>query len=80
MKCIAWILRLKELLTHKQLPRTNKAHRTRNAAIKETSQKPFKVEEMQHAEETILRLVQVCVFPNELEVLQKIQESRNQEI
>ena len=78
-KCIAWILRLKELLTHKQLSLTNKAHRTRNAAIKDTSHKPFKVEKMQRAEETILRLVQGCAFPKELEVLQKIQRENRQE-
>ena len=78
-KCITWILCRKELLTHKQLLLTNKAHRTRNAATKETSHKPFKVEEMQHAEETILRLVQVCAFPKELEVLQKIQWDNHQE-
>lgn len=78
-KCIPWILRLKELLTHKQLPLTNKAHRTRNAAIKDRSQKPFKGEEMQRAEETILRLVEGCAFPKELEVLQKIQRENCQE-
>ena len=78
-KCIAWILRLKELRTHRELPLTNKAHRTRNAAIKDTSHKPFKVEEMQGAEETILRLVQGCAFSKELEVLQKIQRENRQE-
>ncbi|XP_068690212.1 uncharacterized protein [Montipora foliosa] len=78
-RCIAWILRLKQLLTHKQLPLTDKAHRTRNAAMKDTSHESFTVEEMQHAEKTILRLVQDSAFPRELEVLRKIQREHCQE-
>ena len=78
-RCIAWILRLKQLLTHKQLPLTDKAHRTRNAAIKDTSHESFTVEEMQRAGKTILRLVQDSAFPRELEVLRKIQREHCQE-
>ncbi|XP_068758639.1 uncharacterized protein [Montipora capricornis] len=78
-KCIAWILRLKQLLTHKQLPLTGKAHRTRNAAIKDTSRESFTVEEMQRTEKTILQLVQDSAFPRELEVLWKIQREHCQE-
>ena len=78
-RCIAWILRLKQLLTHKQLPLTDKAHRRRNAAIKDTSHESFTVEEMQRAEKTILRLVQDSAFPRELEVLRKIQREHCEE-
>ncbi|XP_068671292.1 uncharacterized protein [Montipora foliosa] len=78
-RCITWILRLKQLLTHKQLPLTDKAHRTRNAAIKDTSRESFAVKEMQRTEKTILQLVQDSAFPRELEVLRKIQREHCQE-
>ena len=71
--------RLKQLLTHKQLPLTGKAHRTRNAASKDTTHEPLKVEKMQCAEETILQLVQGCALPRDLEVLQKIQRENRRE-
>ena len=69
-KSIAWILRLKPNSHERALhPKdgADKVGRTANAKCK-----PLRVEELDKAENTILKLVQSGAFPKEIEALQKV--------
>ena len=70
-RCVARILRLKQFLAHVQTPLE-----TRRAG--KLSSQPLKVEELQRAEQIILKLVQGCAFPKESEALRKIQGEERQ--
>ena len=70
-RCVARILRLKQFLAHVQTPLE-----TRRAG--KLSSQPLKVEELQRAEEIILKLVQGCAFAKESEALRKIQGEERQ--
>ena len=69
-RCVARILRLKQFLAHVQTPLRHRAEKL--------SSQPMKVEELQSAEEIILKLVQGCAFPKEYEALRKIQGEERQ--
>ena len=69
-KSIAWILRLKPSTDRGALlPKggADRALRTEN-----TNRKPLRVEELDRAEKTILKLVQSGAFPNERKALQEV--------
>jgi len=69
-KSIAWILHLKPNSDERALlPKdgADKVGRTANAKCK-----PLRVEELDKAENTILKLVQSGAFPKEIEALQKV--------
>ena len=68
-KSIAWILRLKP----KQGITDDCTRRGVNATKFEA--KPLRVEELDRAEKTILKLIQSRAFPKEIEALQKIQRA-----
>ncbi|PFX13125.1 hypothetical protein AWC38_SpisGene22820 [Stylophora pistillata] len=69
-KCIAWILRLKPNSDERALlPKDRQDKVGRTAKVK---RKPLRVEELDRAEKTILKLVQSSTFPKEIEALQKV--------
>ena len=68
-RSIAWILRLKP----KQSITDDAANRVGRAT--NVKAEPLRIEELDRAEKTILKLVQVVAFPKEIETLQKIQRA-----
>ena len=69
-RSIAWILRLKPNSDEKALLPKDGADKVANAA--HVKRKPLRVEELERAEKTILKLVQKGAFPKEIEALQKV--------
>ena len=72
-RSIAWIFRLKP----KQSITDDAANRVERAT--NVKAEPLRIEELDRAEKTILKLVQGGAFPKEIETLQKIQrpDSKN---
>ncbi|XP_038073422.1 uncharacterized protein LOC119741653 [Patiria miniata] len=64
-RAIAWWLRLKTMLQHRKT----------NCNKKPLQNKPLTVEEMQCAEKAILKYVQGCAFPREVEALKNVKTS-----
>ena len=69
-RSIAWILRLKPNSDERALLPKDGADKIGSAA--HVKRKPLRVEELDRAEKTILKLVQRGAFPKEIEALQKV--------
>ena len=69
-RSIAWILRLKPNSDERALLPKDGADKVGSAA--HVKRKPLRVEELDRAEKTILKLVQRGAFPKEIEALQKV--------
>ena len=69
-RSIAWILRLKPNCDERALLSTDKQDKVGSTA--KVKRKPLRVEELDRAEKTILKLVQSGAFPKEIEALQKV--------
>ena len=71
-KSIAWILRIKPKSEQEVLASKDGVKSTKKGS--KSNYRPLRVEELEQAEKTILKLVQNAAFPQEIKVLRKISQ------
>lgn len=76
-KSVAWILRISPKPTERQL--TLNANTVRAGNALKSEKRPMTMDELERAEEAIIKLVQGCAFPSEVEALQIIGQGDSKE-